>query len=279
MICPPGSSHEVSMVRLSEDKYSEALALYRRSELFFPLIAAVLLRTQDGVVYADDADSPTQFYVEHAFGFAQLFGEPNRDFEDGLARYLLIEGRFHAAKVRLYGLYVPEFLKEEHPNVSLSNRQRFRLGASHATFDTVIEELPHRDRLQLAGCNMENVAEIEEKFGVVSRFWRTPSDFIAHAMATIVLFQGKMAAICYSAATAEGGAEIDVMTLPDFRKLGLGKVAVAGFIDACRRQGVEPLWDCFTNNVPSMELARSVGYQPFAEPYSFYTINRPAVAE
>ena len=167
----------------------------------------------------------------------------------------------------------------EHPAVSVSERQRFRLGGSCATVESVLRELAHRDQLELAGANSTNIAEIEEKFGVVSRFWRTPSDFIAHANAAVVYYQNAMAAICYSAATADQGAEIDVMTLPEFRKLGLGKVAVAGFVETCQQQGVEPLWDCFTNNIPSMELARSVGYQPFSQPYSFYTITRPALAK
>ena len=68
------------MVRLSTDRYLEALEVYRGEELFFSLIASVLLGTQDGVAFADDANDPSQFYVEHVFGFAQLFGTPHTDF-------------------------------------------------------------------------------------------------------------------------------------------------------------------------------------------------------
>jgi hypothetical protein len=46
------------MVRLNADKLLEALKVYRDGELFFPLIAAVLLRTQDGVVYAEVRFAP-----------------------------------------------------------------------------------------------------------------------------------------------------------------------------------------------------------------------------
>ena len=44
--------------------------------------------------YADDRVAPMQFYVEHAFGFAQIFGLPVPSFETQLRDYLLDKGAF-----------------------------------------------------------------------------------------------------------------------------------------------------------------------------------------
>lgn len=262
------------MCRLHRERYPQALSVYRSSEPFFPLVAAVLLDIQAGVVFTDHAERPTQFYVEHPFGFAQLFGEPNTRLEEALARYLLFEPRFHAPKVRLYGVYVPDFLKPNHPNSSVSTRQRFHPGTTYDTAGNLLSDFVHDSQVELVNANSGNLAEIEERFRVVERFWRTPDDFIHHAVASIALYRGQMAAICYSAATADQKAEIDVITLPKYRRLGLGKAAAAAFVQSCQRLKIEPLWDCFTNNLPSMELARTMGYLPFGKPYSFYTINR-----
>ena len=262
------------MIRLDKNKALNALEVYRRYELFFPLIAAVLQSIQHGVVYADDGENPTQFYVEHSFGFSQLFGEQNLSFEHELERYLLVEGRFHASKIRLYGTYVPDFLKVDHEKLSLSIRQRFRLGETYVGSQVVLQDLPHRGDIDLAVADQDNIDSIEEKFGVVGRFWRSSDEFIAHSNAVVVQYKGAIAAICYSAATADRRAEIDVMTLPEFRKLGLAKLTVSEFIENCKKQAIEPLWDCFTNNKPSMILAESIGYLSLGKSYSFYTINR-----
>ncbi|MDG5467836.1 GNAT family N-acetyltransferase [Deltaproteobacteria bacterium IMCC39524] len=262
------------MILLNKNKYLKVLDVYRKNELFFPLVAAVLQETQGGVVYADSAETPGQFYVEHSFGFAQVFGEPNPSFEQNLEAYLLREGRFHASKVRLYAPYVPGFLLVENDKVSLSTRQRFALDKMQMTSEDILTAMPHRGDISCVGASQTNIALIDEKFGVVTRFWGSPAEFIAKSNMVAVMFKGEAAAICYSAATADSFAEIDVMTLPEFRKLGLAKLAVCGFVEHCFNQNISPLWDCFTNNAPSMLLAESVGYSPVGKPYSFYTINR-----
>ncbi len=79
------------MIRLEKCSYEPIYNLYQLGESFFPLIAAVLLNEQDGAVYVDNPNSPSQAYVEHTFGFAQVFGNITADFEKELALYLLTE--------------------------------------------------------------------------------------------------------------------------------------------------------------------------------------------
>ncbi len=81
-------------------------------------------------------------------------------------------------------------------------------------------------------------------------------------------------AICYADAIGGGKAEIDVVTDPAFRRQGLGRQAVAGFMTTCAAVGLEPVWDCFTNNIPSVRTAQSLGFRPLGAPYDFFTIPR-----
>lgn len=261
------------MIKLKTDSYDAAYALYRKNEFFFPLIAAVLLNEQDGVVYVDDDAAPTQAYVEHAFGFAQVFGTPSAPFEQALERYLLVDRAFGAAKVRLYGTTPPAFIADDRHASLRSWRQRFEIDARdfhHARDDAALAAAS----LSVTAAHAGNIDAIEQAFGVVQRFWRSPADFIDKSLATLVLHGGVPAAICYAAAVADQRAEIDVLTLPEYRSQGLGKLSVLEFMDRCFARSVRPLWDCFTNNAGSMMLCKSVGFVAPKAPYLFFTINR-----
>lgn len=261
------------MVKLPEAARASAFALYRTHDAFFPLIGAVLSDEQDGVIYVDRVVEPRQFYVEHAFGFAQIFGPSIPEFETALRQYLVVDKSFTAPKVRLYTPHLPEFLRAGEFDALRSYRQRFvfdrESGAQHNP--------PRRSadtELKAASVDPSNVAEIEARFGVVRRFWRSSDDFIAKAHAAVALVNGEVAAICYAAAVADRRAEIDVLVFPEYRRVGLGKFVVTLFNQNCTEAGLEPLWDCFTNNSGSMSLCRSTGFVPSMAAYPFFTINK-----
>jgi GNAT superfamily N-acetyltransferase len=251
---------------------------YKTIEMFFPLIGAVLLGRQNGSVYVDDPNYPEQVYVEHKFGFAQIFGRKNEDFEAGLKNYLLEKRNFLAAKVRLYGTYLPAFLKAVELKEMRSIRQRFTLPPTSETIYKLRQGSSGSEFAEIE-VNNENIERIEGKFGVVNRFWRNSEEFIGNANATVVLYRQRYAGICYAAAQAANRVEIDVLTLPEYRNLGVGMFAVNRFVQKCFKQSIEPLWDCFTNNEGSMNLCKTVGFVPASKPYPFYTIVRKDLRE
>lgn len=261
------------MVRLSKPELDVACEAYRRHEAFFPLIDVVLLDQQDGLVLADDPRSPCRFYVEHAFGFAQVFGHDNTGFDLALRQYLLVEKSFAASKVRLYTPVEPAFLCGPELDQARSERQRFildskrmeRAGDRGVSGDTDVE---------IRGAQSGDLAAIEARFGVVRRFWRNDRDFLASAYAIVAWVNGEPASICYAAAVAEGVAEIDVFTHQEYRRVGLGKRVVEAFSRLCLVQGLLPVWDCFTNNAGSMALCKSCGFDPLRPAYPFYTLNK-----
>jgi RimJ/RimL family protein N-acetyltransferase len=81
-------------------------------------------------------------------------------------------------------------------------------------------------------------------------------------------------AICYAAAVAQGQVEIDVLTAAAYRRSGLGKQVVRAFSKNCTAHGLQPVWDCFTNNAGSMALCRASGFKANQRPYAFYTFNK-----
>jgi len=261
------------MVRIEKSRYDAIYRLYLSSDYFFPLIASVLLDRQNGAVYADDSTTPSQAYVEHVFGFAQIFGRTIGRFEQELEQYLLVNKQFISAKIRLYAPYLPSFLAFPEHESMRSYRQRFIMDSDGLANEQVFKGDLDK-KLSLCAVDANNVSLIETKFGIVGRFWRNPAEFIRGSNAVVVLYEGEPASICYAAAEADHRAEIDVLTLPEYRNLGLGKIAVIDFVKQCFKLSVNPLWDCFTNNAGSMMLCKSVGFVAFRTPYPFYTINK-----
>lgn len=261
------------MLLLPLEQYAVANSLYPEGVSYFPIIAAVLSGEQDGHVYADSIENPAQLYVEHASGFAQVFGGPVPPFEEALRRYLFIDKQFPSVKVRLYTPHKPNFLNTSDCGGIQSWRQHFHLDSSRVESRSPWPDGLSRD-LQLVSATENNASLIEAAFGIAGRFWRTLEDFVNFANAVVAVVRGQPAAICYAAAVAGGRAEIDVLTLSPFRHLGLGRAVAHSFNQDCIARNVMPLWDCFINNTASIALSRSVGFLPLGDPYPFYTITR-----
>lgn len=256
------------MVRLEQSDLGAIGDFYEKQPAFFPLIAAVLRGDQDGEVMCDRPDSPQAFYAEHSFGFAQVFGSIDCNFQAILQERLVKRKSFTAKKIRLYTPEEPEFLREMKYDSIRSERQRF------ISVRTVPLIPMGSSSFELRTLEPEHLPLISSELVDVTRFWRTTGEFVDCSSA-IVAWRGTTAvAICYAAAIAANRAEIDVATLPDFRRQGLGTAVVLAFVERCRSAGVVPLWDCFTNNAGSMALARTCGFQPTGPAYSFYTIPR-----
>jgi RimJ/RimL family protein N-acetyltransferase len=261
------------MFALRKAEYAAAYGAYKRQAAFFPLIAATLAGEQAGIVYSDESKSPQCFYVEHAFGFAQVFGNISMNFEERLKNYLVVERSFAATKVRFYGECLPAFLKSSLYTSMRSERQRFILANRQVTDAEYCQDNAELT-VRIEPLRTKELAAVESSFGVVNRFWRDGDDFLNKAHAIVAWHEGEPVAICYAAAVAEGQAEIDVLTLPAFRRTGIGKRVVCVFIRHCLSLGLQPVWDCFTNNVGSMALCKATGFIPARPAYPFFTFER-----
>jgi hypothetical protein len=247
------------------------LRFYREQQAFFPLIGAVISGAQDGIVYGNDPVAPSRIYVEHAFGFAQVFGERDRGFDQELVRYLLSDITTGAVKVRLYAPGKLNFLEDIRHAALQAERRRFILPEIKQK-DALPS--PYKNSFDVRPASKHELDLLDSKFHALTRFWRTREDFLARALAVAAWKSGEPVALCYAAAVSCGQAEIDVMTLPDYRRMGLGALVVTSFVAGCLARDIRPVWDCFTNNTGSMALCAATGFVPLHPPYPFYTINR-----
>jgi L-amino acid N-acyltransferase YncA len=64
--------------------------------------------------------------------------------------------------------------------------------------------------------------------------------------------------------------EIDVVTDIAYQRRGIGKIVAARFVKECEKKSLIPSWDCFQENLGSINLAKSVGFSRSATEYNFY---------
>lgn len=261
-------NEKMNFLILDSKKYDLVRERYLIGERFFPLIAAVLNQEQGGLVFANDYKNPEIFFVEHKFGFSQIFGEDNILFFEALKKYLLCDQLFTPQKIRLY---TPNHSFLFNGYAEISERCQFRLKDD---FKLIINSYP--DHLNIEDVTEENVEEINQCFNLdlFNRFWDCKDDFLKKALPKILRYRNKPVSICYASTVSNQIAEIDVATLEKFRRYDFGKYVSSAFIRSCLDNGIIPNWDCFTNNLGSMRLALSLGFQKYGEPYPFFTINK-----
>jgi RimJ/RimL family protein N-acetyltransferase len=258
----------MSFCRLEKGKYPIAKEYYLREKRFYPLVSAVLDQSQDGVVFANHPFSPNTFFVEHKFGFSQIYGVQDSSFYRGLRKYLFADQAFIPQKIRSYAPSHRDFFQGY---AEISERCQFRL-----VNDSNLMPEPYRIEISVQDVTQENAEEVDQvfKLDLFNRFWGSKKAFLKHGMAKVLRYQEKFASICYASAVSNGVAEIDVATIPEYRRHGFGRIVCSAFIRRCSESRIIPNWDCFTNNIGSMRLAESLGFAKYGEPYTFFTVNK-----
>lgn len=257
---------------LSEKNYKIALNTYKNQDICFPLIGSVIEKKQEGVVLTNSNTKPEVFFIIHKFGFC-FYYEINKhnDFDDVLLIYLMESKNIPLPdKIRWYRS--PDRFHSKlrnHEIIQESERIQLRIPG-----EDIFENIKNESyEIDIIDENM--IGELNEQFplDLDSRFWGGKDDFSQNAFGVVVSLGGGFASICYSAAISNNIAEIDVYSKSQYRKNGLGKIAVKAFINECYRRDIIPNWDCFSNNVSSCCFAKSVGFK-IINRYSFYTIFR-----
>jgi GNAT superfamily N-acetyltransferase len=275
------------MIRLTADLYPSVAALYDESGVCFPLIRAVIDRLQRGWIWADDPTRPRVALVVTAFGFTYLVGRPggraaDEAFEESLRDLFttpcdrLPEG-WEVPGYVLWYAPPPDWRTwlDARPTASLRSRERVRLRWDGAEPAYLGQSEAGIEGLRLAPLDAALIPQIDNLgLRLESRFWSSKEDLLAHGFgACLVDAGGAVISVCYASCVAGNLAEIDIATRDDYRGRGCAGLVAREFVRECRRRRIEPTWDCFTANQPSLRLASSLGLvEAYRYPlYSFPT--------
>lgn len=220
----------------------------------FPITQSVVEGIQEGNIY----ETGDALFVLHKAGFASLINEEKCDVEEliDLFKSHNIPSYFH-----IYN--VPDtFINKILERTDLFNtkiRKRFVL--QYEGTEKLSYSVPEGYNLTpVSKTNFERLKELP--LGLENKFWKGSDDFVKNALAFAIFNQAMQAVcICYSAATCNGLAEVDIWTEEKHRGKGLGKIIAAAFINQCLQLNLIPNWDCFEENIASLNTARNLGFK------------------
>jgi RimJ/RimL family protein N-acetyltransferase len=88
----------------------------------------------------------------------------------------------------------------------------------------------------------------------------TEENVLQQTIGVVILYEGKVVCEAASGAPTNGCIEVGVTTAEEHRQRGLATVACAHLIGMCEALGYATWWDCAKQNIPSIKLARKLGY-------------------
>jgi len=99
--------------------------------------------------------------------------------------------------------------------------------------------------------------------------FRSLDDFLGRGIGFCVIHQGRVVSAATSMAQSSKAIDIEIETLPEFRKQGLGTCVGARLVSHCLEHEIEPRW--LAANADSERLALRLGYAR-GETYETYAI-------
>lgn len=99
--------------------------------------------------------------------------------------------------------------------------------------------------------------------------FQSVDDFLGRGIGFCILHQNKIISAATSMAQSSMAIDIEIETMPDFRKQGIGTVVGAKLVSYCLELRIEPRW--LAANAVSEKLALKLGYVQ-GETYETYAI-------
>jgi GNAT superfamily N-acetyltransferase len=101
-------------------------------------------------------------------------------------------------------------------------------------------------------------------------------DFLNRGMGYCIVHEDRIVSAATSMAMCRGAIDIEIETVPEFRRRGLGTVVGAALVLQCLQRGIEPKW--LAANSVSERLALKLGYEKMGETYETYGIEHETEA-
>lgn len=163
---------------------------------------------------------------------------------------------------------------KSHPNIILQQYSRY-------SFDHNNISIEHIDHIIVSDNQHNRICKIDmalakqitksQHFNYHLQNFDSEADFVARGFGYAALDKGTIIGVASSALVCAKGIEINIMVLPNYRGLSLGKKLAASLIKASLSESKIPHWD--GANEVSLNLAKSLGYD-FIGKYHAYRIKK-----
>ncbi len=101
---------------------------------------------------------------------------------------------------------------------------------------------------------------LAEEIGILAS-WVSVELFLQNGLGFALMDGDVIASVCYSVFASSTHLEIDVHTDERYRRRGLAVLTAGAFIEECLVRSLQPNWECFWENEPSIALAGKLGFK------------------
>ncbi len=219
-----------------------------------------VLQGHMGTAIVDDEENPRSAQVVVG-GFCFFAGQPSEELvlKAGAPELVPQNDEWGAAIERILGERAAKRLRyaiKKEPDAF--NRD---------TLQYYVDALPAEYELQLFDGDVYAQSFREDWSRDFCDCFRSCEDFLRRGVGAAVLKDGVLVSGASSYAVYDGGFEIEIDTMPDYRQRGLATVCGARLILEALKRGLYPSWDAF--DLRSVALAEKLGYH-VEHPYAVY---------
>lgn len=252
----------MEMQRIDVKDYPELKWKYYDDILKYPTINAVISNVQDGFVYSDNHRN--NLFIAAKFGWSILLTED--ECEIGTLFNFLKTNFEIPDYIHIYppNYTLIKFIESTWPKYKIRKRCQYRYLEPTLVFNY--------KKILPVGYSIIKIQDIEFSklniftFDLGNRYWRSEEDFLRNSIGVCLLNpQNEPIGICYSIATADKIAEVEILILSDYRGKGFGHMISQAFVNLTIEKGMVAHWDTFSDNIPSVELVSKSGFQKIQE--------------
>lgn len=261
------------MKELTVDKYPIVLPLIHPIENKAVYALSVIDQTQQGRIFVNHEVAPTSVFITSNGGFYCLAGnEEDEPFVEDVVQFMNEDsnhngffalGVFTTAWEKKIDQYYINHSKKITRAYYSFNREKFM--KSHGELKKNVQK-----DFEYLSLNETIAHEYREKFyPYYQRVWQSNQHFCEHGIGHFITKNDQIISVCTSPYVGGGYAEIDIITIEEFKRQGFANVLCARFIQECLTKNLTPNWCCHTDNVASNSLAQKCGFVKMGE-HSMY---------
>lgn len=258
------------IAKLEQNQYARLGEIFRELR-YNLLIDSVIDGHTPAQVYANRPEKPTCGLVWNENDTLLLAGDTrDEDFKRDL-RNTLIEEIIPSAQERgipaLALNYHPHGWAKEIPEI-LAPYQPERSVGRYYSFDRL--KFNWRNRIP-GGIQMETInrsvlqdatrANLDQLISWVYSFWRSIDDFLEYGRGYCLMQEKEILSWCLSVYVSGNEIELGLETAKPHRKKGYGTLVAAACVEDCVRNDITPHWHCWNQDLASIAIAESVGFE------------------
>ncbi len=256
------------MVELTPSQYLAASALFAQTH-YGVLAAGTLYSGHPGRVFLDDLDAPKAGLICTRLDYYFLAGQTSAPVlnwlyekfnEDFIPRQKSAIGS--ADVVLFFEPFTwkePLFKRFKDWQPLLIHKKRHILPAgSAARFSGWQKHLPAG--FQVRPYNSELIQSSSELISNTELFYGSVENFLKRSFGWCILDGDQIASTCWAVFVGGGEVEIDIHTAEAYQRQGLACLLASIFIEDCLNRGLNPIWGCWPENMPSVRLANKLGF-------------------